>query len=65
MTLAQTIMFWIGCATTAALISSAIINVVIVIHKTIKAQQRQAEHEQRQAEQRRRKSIIDVMEAGK
>lgn len=65
MTLAQTIMFGVGCITTTALIGSAIINVVIIIHKTIKAQQRRAEHEQRQAERSRRKDFIDLMEAGK
>jgi hypothetical protein len=65
MTLAQTIMFGVGCIATAALIGSAIINVVIVIHKTIKAQQRRAEREQRQAERSRRKDFINLMEAGK
>lgn len=65
MTLAQTLMFWIGCITTAALIGSAIINAVIVIRKTAKAQQRRAEREQRQAKQRRRKDFVDLMEAGK
>lgn len=65
MTLAQTLMFWIGCITTATLIGSAIINAVIVIHKAVKAQQRRTEHEQRQAERSRRKDFIDLMEAGK
>lgn len=65
MTLAQTLMFWIGCITTATLIGSAIINAVIVIRKTAKAQQRRAEREQRQTKQRRRKDFVDLMEAGK
>ncbi len=65
MTLAQTIMFFIGCATTAALIGSAIINAVIIIHKAVKARQHRAAREQRQAEQRRRRDFIDLMEASK
>ena len=65
MTLAQTLMFGVGCITTAALIGSAIINAVIVIRKTAKAQQRRAEREQRQAEQRRRQDFIDIMEEAK
>lgn len=65
MTLAQTLMFWIGCATTAALIGSAVINAVIVVHKAVKARQRRSEREQRQAERSRRKDFIDLMEAGK
>ncbi|QNO18842.1 hypothetical protein [Caproicibacterium amylolyticum] len=65
MTLAQTLMFGVGCITTAALIGSAIINAVIVIHKAVKARQHRAEREQRQAKQRRRRDFIDLMEAGK
>lgn len=65
MTLAQTLMFWIGCATTAALVGSAIINAVIVIRKAVRAQQRRTEREQRQAERSRRQDFIDIMEASK
>lgn len=65
MTLAQTLMFGVGCITTAALIGSAIINAVIVVHKAVKARQHRAAREQRQAERSRRKDFIDLMEAGK
>ena len=65
MTLAQTIMFFIGCATTTALIGSAIVNAVIIIHKAVKARQHRAAREQRQAERSRRQDFIDLMEEAK